>query len=46
MRRDREEIRVLRAQYWRFVDTKQWPAFGRLFAADATFTDHFGPLPL
>jgi hypothetical protein len=37
-----EAIRNLKAQYWRFVDTKQWVAFGRLFAPDATFTDHSG----
>jgi hypothetical protein len=35
-----EEIRRLKAQYWRFVDTKQWSSFGELFAPDATFTDH------
>lgn len=35
-----EEIRTLRAKYWRFVDTKQWAAFGRLFALDARFVDH------
>jgi SnoaL-like domain len=35
-----EEIRRLKAQYWRFVDTKQWDRFGQLFAPDATFTDH------
>jgi hypothetical protein len=35
-----EDIRRLRAQYWRFVDTKQWAAFGRLFAPDAHFLDH------
>lgn len=37
-----EEIRRLKAHYWRFVDTKQWEAFGSLFAEDATFTDHAG----
>jgi hypothetical protein len=35
-----EDIRRLKAQYWRFVDTKQWAAFGRLFAPDAHFLDH------
>jgi hypothetical protein len=35
-----EEIRRLKAQYWRFVDTKQWLAFGRLFAPHAHFLDH------
>ena len=37
-----EEIRRLKARYWRFVDTKQWDAFGKLFARDARFTDHAG----
>jgi hypothetical protein len=35
-----EDIRRLKARYWRFVDTKQWREFGELFAPDATFTDH------
>jgi hypothetical protein len=35
-----EEIRRLKAQYWRFVDTKRWDDFGRLFAPDAHFLDH------
>ncbi len=35
-----EEIRNLKSQYWRFVDTKQWGAFGALFAPDASFLDH------
>src|SRR3984957_4605760 len=35
-----EEIRRLKARYWRFVDTKQWERFGELWAPDATFTDH------
>jgi hypothetical protein len=35
-----EQIRVLRARYWRFVDTKKWADFEGLFAEDATFTDH------
>lgn len=34
-----EEIRRLKAQYWRFVDTKRWEDFGRLFAPDAHFLD-------
>lgn len=35
-----EELRTLKARYWRYVDTKRWDAFGTLFAPDATFTDH------
>ena len=35
-----EEIKALRSRYWRFVDTKKWDDFGRLFATDATFMDH------
>lgn len=35
-----EELRTLKARYWRYVDTKRWEAFGALFAPDATFTDH------
>jgi hypothetical protein len=35
-----EGIRNLKSRYWRFVDTKQWDAFGALFAPDATFLDH------
>jgi hypothetical protein len=35
-----EEIRTLKARYWRYVDTKQWQAFAELFTFDATFTDH------
>jgi uncharacterized protein (TIGR02246 family) len=35
-----EEIRALHARYWRFVDTKNWDAFGALFAPDALFTEH------
>jgi hypothetical protein len=37
-----EQLRTLRARYWRYVDTKQWESFGALFAPDATYTDHFG----
>lgn len=36
----REELRTLKARYWRYVDTKRWDAFGALFAPDATFVDH------
>jgi len=36
----REELRELRARYWRFVDTKQWRAFGDLFTPDAVFEEH------
>lgn len=35
-----EEIKTLRARYWRFVDTKAWTAFRELFAPEATFSDH------
>jgi hypothetical protein len=35
-----EEIRRLKARYWRFVDTKRWDDFGELFAPDAHFLDH------
>jgi hypothetical protein len=35
-----EDIKLLRARYWRFVDTKDWVAFAKLFAPDATFSDH------
>jgi hypothetical protein len=35
-----EDIRLLRARYWRFVDTKDWAGFRTLFAPEATFSDH------
>ena len=35
-----EDIRVLRAQYWRFVDTKAWEEFGELLMPDCYFTNH------
>jgi hypothetical protein len=35
-----EDIKTLRARYWRYVDTKKWPEFTALFVADATFEDH------
>jgi SnoaL-like domain len=31
-----DEIRRLKASYFRFMDTKDWGAFAELFAADAT----------
>jgi hypothetical protein len=31
-----QEIMTLKAQYFRFVDTRQWDAFRQLFADDAT----------
>lgn len=34
-----EELRRLKARYWRYVDTKQWDAFGALFTEEATFDD-------
>jgi hypothetical protein len=36
----KDELRELKARYWRFVDTKQWDAFVELFADGATFADH------
>ena len=33
--RDIEAIKQLKARYFRFVDTKQWEAFGGLFTEDA-----------
>lgn len=41
---DREKIRTLKAQYCRFLDTKQWPRLRTLFADDATF-EGFGSAP-
>ena len=32
-----EAIRTLKAQYFRFVDSKNWAALGELFAVDAHF---------
>ena len=32
-----EEIKKLKARYFRFVDTKQWDALRNLFTPDATF---------
>jgi hypothetical protein len=32
---DLEAIRVLKARYFRFVDTKEWERFGELFTDDA-----------
>ena len=32
-----EEIKQLKARYFRFVDTKDWAGFAGLFAADAVF---------
>lgn len=32
---DLEAIKQLKARYFRLMDTKQWPAFGALFTADA-----------
>jgi hypothetical protein len=33
-----EAIKVLKARYFRLVDTKDWPGIGALFAPDAQFT--------
>lgn len=41
---DREKIKVLKAQYCRFLDTKQWPRLRQLFADDASF-EGFGSAP-
>lgn len=44
-----EQIRQLKARYYRFVDTKNWPEFRGLFTDDATlyFPESFGdPLPI
>jgi len=38
---DIEQIRNLKARYFRFLDTKQWDAFGALFTDDASL--RFGP---
>lgn len=35
-----EDLRTLKARYWRFVDTKRWAELQGLLAPDATFTDH------
>jgi len=32
-----EEIKLLKARYFRFVDTKDWTGFASLFAPDAVF---------
>ncbi|MCU1514298.1 MAG: nuclear transport factor 2 family protein [Microbacteriaceae bacterium] len=34
-----EDIRVLKGRYWRYVDTKQWAAFEKLWAPDSSFSD-------
>lgn len=39
-----EEIRNLKARYFRFVDTKNWDGFAGLFAPDAVF-DISGDVP-
>lgn len=36
----KDEIRELKARYWRYVDTKQWDSFIELFRPEATFSDH------
>jgi hypothetical protein len=41
-----EDLRVLKARYWRYVDTQQWGPFRTLWAEDATFSagaDEFNP---
>ena len=41
---DREKIKLLKAQYCRFLDTKQWPELRGLFLDDASF-EGFGSAP-
>ncbi|WP_425405472.1 nuclear transport factor 2 family protein [Hwanghaeella sp.] len=41
---DREKIKLLKAQYCRFLDTKQWPELRSLFRDDASF-EGFGSAP-
>lgn len=41
---DREKIKLLKAQYCRFLDTKQWPELRALFLDDAGF-EGFGSAP-
>lgn len=41
---DREKIKLLKAQYCRFLDTKQWPELRSLFLDDAGF-EGFGSAP-
>ena len=45
MQTDIEKIRALKARYCRFLDTKQWEAFGQLLSADVVlaFYDAAGP---
>jgi hypothetical protein len=41
-----EDLRILKARYWRYVDTKQWDSLRPLFAEDASFIaggDSFNP---
>jgi hypothetical protein len=37
-----EELKILKARYFRYVDTKQWDAWGELFVEDCTFVDLAG----
>jgi hypothetical protein len=37
-----EEIRRLKARYFRYVDTKEWERWGALFVADCRFHDRAG----
>ena len=41
---DREKIKTLKAEYCRFLDTKQWQRLGGLFLTEATF-EGFGSAP-
>lgn len=41
---DREKIRTLKAEYCRFLDTKQWERLRELFLSEATF-EGFGSAP-
>ncbi|MBD0297863.1 MAG: nuclear transport factor 2 family protein, partial [Flavisolibacter sp.] len=48
MQIDVEKIRVLRARYCRFLDTKQWDAFSQLLTEDIVieFYDPSGTLQM
>lgn len=41
---DIEQIKQLKAKYFRFVDTKQWDAWGELFTEDVIAV-YQGPHP-
>jgi hypothetical protein len=41
---DIEEIKKLKARYFRLVDTQQWAEWGQLFTSDAVFHGHAGEI--